>query len=191
MNRRNLRWGYVLALAPLAACASNPPPAPPTPPPPPLASNDAAFVNGIAEASLTEIAEAQLALQMSKSTKIKQYAQQMITDHTKLNDELAPIAQAHGVSLPTTPSAEQQQEISALQGMHGYGFSHAYVADQITGHQQALQLVQMEASDGTDPALKQYAETGAPIIQSHLQMAQALEMHGGHHRMYHHHHTAS
>ena len=191
MNRRNLRWGYVLALAPLAACASNPPPAPPTPPPPPpLASNDAAFVTAIAQSSLTEIAEAQLALQMSKSPKIKQYAQTMITDHTKLNDELAPIAQAHGVSLPTTPDPSQQQEISALQGMHGYGFAHAYIADQITGHQQALQVIQMEASGGTDPALKQYAQNGEPIIQGHLQMAQALQMHPMHHRRYHH-HTAS
>ena len=166
------------------------PSSPDAPPPPPLASNDAMFVTGIAQANLAEISEAQLALQTSKSKRIMQYAQQMVTDHTKLNDQLAPIAQAHGVTLPTTPDDAQQQQLSALQGLHGYAFNHAYVADQIQGHEAALQIAQTEASGGTDPALKQYAETGVPIIQSHLQMAQALAEHP-HHMRYHHHHTTS
>ena len=193
MNRRHLRWGFALALAPLAACASNPPPAPPAPPPPPpLASNDAQFVPAIAQASLTEIAEAQLALQKTKSPAVQQFAQTMIQDHTKMNDQLAPIAQAHGVVLPTAPNDMQQQQISMLQTLKGPRFVHAYVADQIQDHQAALQLAEDEAANGTDPALKQYAQTGAPIIQSHIDMAKQLQVQG-HHRMmrHHHHHTTT
>ena len=191
MNRY-VRWGCVLALGPLAACASSPPPPPPAPPPPPpLAANDASFVTAIAQANLGEIAEAHLALQQSKSQAVQNFAQQMITDHQKLQDQLTQIAQAHNATVPTDPGETVQAQITALQAMHGYRFDHAYLHDQITDHQMALQTAQDEAQNGTDPALKQYAQTGAPIIQSHITMAQQLISAGGHHRAYHHHHHAT
>lgn len=189
MNRRHLRWGFALALGPLAACASSPPPAPPAPPPPPpLAANDASFVTTMAQSNLGEIAEAHLALQQSKSAKIQNYAQTMITDHQKLQDQLTQIAQSHNATVPTDPGEAAQAQLTALQAMHGYRFDHAYVQDQITDHQMALQAAQDEAQNGTDPALKQYAQAGAPIIQSHIQMAQQLAAPMGHHRFSRHKH---
>ena len=191
--KKIIRWGFALGLLPLAACAGNPPPPPAPPAPPPLAEGDANFVTAATQANLAEIAEAQIAQKMSKNPAILNYAQEMVTDHTQANQELAQIAAKKGVTPPASPSDAQTQEANALSAEHGSKFNHDYIADQISGHTAALAVFQQEASSGTDPDLKAYAEQTAPIVQHHLDEAKAIESHmvGHHHGRMHHHHTSA
>ena len=41
-------------------------------------------------------------------------------------------------------------------------------------HQETVQLFRTEAGSGQDPALKAFAQKTLPILEQHLQMAQAL-----------------
>ncbi len=187
MNRF-ARWGFALAVLPIAACASNPPPPPPAAPPgpPPLASADASFVTGAAQGGMTEIQEAQLAQKTSHNARIKAYAARMITDHTNADDQLKQLAMTKNATVPTAVNDAQMQEISKLQGETGRKFDHDYVADNIAGHQQQVVLFQTESQGGTDPDLKKFASDTLPTIQSHLDQATALA--GTHKGMMHHHH---
>ena len=174
MNRY-ARWGFALAVLPIAACASNPPPPPAAPAgPPPLASADASFVTGAAQGGMTEIQEAQLAQKTSHSAKIKAYAAKMITDHDSADDQLKQLAMTKNATVPTAVNDAQMQEITKLQGETGRMFDRDYIADNIAGHQQQLVLFQTEAQSGTDPDLKKFASDTVPTIQSHLDQANAL-----------------
>ena len=187
-----IRWGFALGLLPLAACAGNPP-APPAPPPapPPLAAADANFVTTATQGGLAEIAEAQIAQKQSHNPAILKYAQQMITDHTSGNQQLAAIASKKGATPPATPSDAQTSEANALSAEHGAKFNHDYVADQISGHQAVLAAYQQEATSGTDPDLKAFAEQNQSVVQSHLDMAQALATRQAGHAHHRRHHTTS
>ena len=188
MNR-TIRWGFALALLPLAACADNTPaPAPVTAPvgPPPLAAADAAFVTAAAQGGLAETQEAQLAQTTSHNAKVRAFAAKMAADHPQVDDQLKHIAMTKGVTLPTAPSDAQMQEITTLQGLKGHRFDHGYIADQVTDHQQMLQLFQTEAQTGTDPDLKTFAANIVPTLQSHLDAANALAKPAAMHRMSHH-----
>ncbi len=184
-----IRWGFALALLPLAACAdSTPAPAPAVPAgPPPLAAADAAFVTAAAQGGLSETQEAQLVQKMSHGAKVRAFASRMTTDHSHADDQLKQIAMTKGVTLPTTPSDAQMQEITTLQGLKGYKFDHQYIADQVTDHQQMLQLFQTEAQTGTDSDLKMFAANTVPVLQSHLDAANALAKPSGMHRAMRHH----
>ncbi len=192
MNRLT-RWGLLLALAPLAACASNPPPAPPAAPPgpPPLASNDASFVQVAAQGGMAEVQMGQLADQTSKSRKVKMFAEQMIKDHTPANEQLKQLAVAKGASLPTGLSDEQNKTLTMLQGEKGRKFDHDYAAAQVQGHSDMLSAFQTEAASGTDPDLKSFAAQTVPTIQQHLAEAHKLQGAPMHHRMMKHHHQTS
>jgi len=44
----------------------------------------------------------------------------------------------------------------------------------VSDHEEAVALFQKEASSGTDPDLKAFAQKTLPTLQEHLKMAQAL-----------------
>ena len=192
MNRF-ARWGFALVLLPIAACADKPAPAPApiTPPgPPPLAAADAAFILTAAQGGMAEVQEGQLAQTNARAPHVKSFATKMVTDHTANNDQLKQIAIAKGATVPAAPSDAQTQEISGLQAEKGHKFDHDYIADQIAGHTAMLQAFQTEAASGTDADLKKFASDTVPVIQSHLDMANAIA--SGHmHKGMHHHKTAS
>jgi putative membrane protein len=191
-----IRWGFALGLLPLAACAGNPPPPPAPPAPPPLAAGDAAFITAATQGGLAEIAEAQIAQKNSRSPAIQNFAQTMITDHTQANNQLAQIAAKKGVTPPASPSDAQTQEATALSAEHGPKFNRDYIADQIADHKEVLAAFQQEATSGTDPDLKAFAEQTEPTIQHHIEMADEINAkmmghHGGGHYHHHHHHTSA
>ena len=175
MNR-TVRWGIALVALPLAACAGNPPPAAPTvaSAPPPLGAADAAFINTAGTGDLGEFQEAQLAQKNSRNPKVLAFANKLITDHSQGQDKLKQVAAAKNVTLPTAPSDLAMQQVSTLQSLKGRKFDREYVTDQVSDHQQMLQAFQAEAQGGTDPDVKAFASAGVPVIQSHLDAANAL-----------------
>ncbi|MCQ8242531.1 DUF4142 domain-containing protein [Rhizosaccharibacter radicis] len=179
MNRF-ARWGFALALLPVAACADKPPAPPPAPPgPPPLAAADAQFIQDAAQGGMAEVQMAQLAQSKSKNPKVKAFAAKMIAEHSPNNDQLKQLATTKGATLPTGLSDAQNQQLTTLQGEMGRKFDHDYIADQVQDHQAMLTAFQTEAQSGTDPDLKNFASQTVPTIQEHLTDAQKLQTGGG------------
>lgn len=99
----------------------------------------------------------------------------MIKDHTRTSQEMRQAAQASG--LPPPPLAmgsDQAQLLSGLQSQRGVDFDRTYVKQQVLAHQVALVVVQSYANAGSDPNLRRAAQSGVPMIQHHLEMAQRL-----------------
>jgi putative membrane protein len=129
---------------------------------------DTAFANKAAVGGMAEVALAKLALSKTSSSKIKDFANMMITDHGKANMELDSIAKTKTVTLPATVDAEHQAKMDSLSKLSGADFNKAYVATMIEGHQKTLALMQTEASSGKDADFKAFAAKTAPTVQMHL-----------------------
>jgi predicted outer membrane protein len=65
-----------------------------------VSSSDRRFVTEAAEAGQAEIAHSQLALQRATNEDVKRFAQRMVDDHTKTNQELMQLASSKGITLP-------------------------------------------------------------------------------------------
>jgi putative membrane protein len=135
---------------------------------------DATFVKKALQGGIAEVQLGQLTLQKSSNDQVKQFAQKMIDDHTKLGDQMKPIAQQVGVSVPTEPSKKDKQTMAKLQALSGSAYDQAYIKDMVKDHKQDLSDFQMEASNGQDPAVKDAATQGSHVIAEHLQMVQQL-----------------
>jgi putative membrane protein len=131
---------------------------------------DTAFANKAAVGGMAEVALGKLALSKSSDSKIKQFANQMVTDHGKANDELAGIAKNKNITLPATVDAEHQAKMDSLSKLSGAEFNKAYVMAMIAGHKKTLDLMQNEASGGQDADLKAFAAKTAPVVKMHLDM---------------------
>ena len=143
-----------------------------------LSSADREFVQEAASGGMAEVQAAQLAQQRANSQQVKDFASRMITDHTQANTELQQIAQQENITLPSQPMGKDATAAKKLNSLNGAAFDKAYSQDQLSDHQQVVALFRKEASSGQDPALKAFAQKTLPILQQHLQMAQALNSKG-------------
>jgi putative membrane protein len=135
---------------------------------------DRMFVSKAMQGSIAEVQLAQLTLQKSSNDQVKQFAQRMIDDHTKLNEQMKPVAQQLGVKAPDQISKGDRKTIAKLQGLSGSAYDQAYIRDMVKDHKQDLSQFQTEASSGQDQTVKDAANQGSKVIAQHLQMAQQL-----------------
>jgi putative membrane protein len=135
---------------------------------------DRMFVGKAMQGGLAEVQLGQLTLQKSTNPQVKEFAQRMIDDHTKLNEQMKPVAQQLGVAVPDQISKNDRKTIAKLQGLSGSAYDQAYIKDMVKDHKQDLSGFQMEASSGQDQTVKDAANQGSKVIAQHLQMAQQL-----------------
>ncbi len=138
-------------------------------------SPDALFEQAAAGSNLFEIQTSQLALSKSASAAVKGFAQQMINDHTNAQTQLAALAKAQGVPLPTMLPPDLQLKVVALSGLDGAAFDAAYIQEQTLGHQLAVSVFQNELAAGKNADTKNLATALLPAITMHLQEIQALK----------------
>jgi putative membrane protein len=139
-----------------------------------LSAQDRDFVKGAAIGGMGEVEEAKLAVQHTQSDAVKNFAQQMITDHTKLNDDLQAIASRIGVTPPAALDKEHAAMLQRAGKLSGSQFDKRYMQDQVSEHRKAISLFEKEAKSGQNPELKTFAANALPTLQRHLQMAQDI-----------------
>jgi len=144
--------------------------------PMPHATNvaDRIFVGQAALAGMAEVALGQQAASRATGG-VAGFAQQMVQDHGRANEQLAGLAKAAGIALPTTLDPADEAERRRQQGLSGRAFEIAYIDGQVEAHQKAAQLLQWELASGQDPAMRQFAADQLPVIYMHLDMARALQ----------------
>jgi len=140
-----------------------------------LSDSDFKFTSAAASGGLTEVHLGKLAGQKTTTPAVKQFAEQMVTDHALVGAKLKQIATRNGAVLPVGPTDEQQKKINRLSGLHGTEFDKQYVDLMVDEHKENLKAFQKAAKDADNPDLKSFASETAVKIQHHLDMAKELE----------------
>jgi putative membrane protein len=147
------------------------------------AMKDKAFVRDSLEGGMAEVQLGQLAAQKASSDDVKQFGQKMVDDHAKIDNAMTQVAQQVGIKPPEKISKKDRELVAKLQGLSGPQFDDAYIKAMVKDHKKDQSSFQMEAQDAQNPAVRQVAEQGAPLITSHLQtieqIAQAHNVQGG------------
>jgi putative membrane protein len=139
-----------------------------------LAEADQTFVKKAAQGSIAEIDLGELAKERAQSDEVKQFAERMIQDHGKANEQLEEIAKNKGATLPTEAGEEHSKVRAELADLKGEEFDQKYMAAMAEDHQKAVDLFQSQAEQGKDAELKSFAEQTLPTIKEHLTMAQSM-----------------
>lgn len=129
----------------------------------------------LAMANLAELSAARLALTKAQNPQVKQYAQQMIDDHTKAMDDLTALAKSKNITLPVKPDPQHQSATARLEGQSGDDFTKDYLEQSgVTDHRNTLRLLLDISKDADDPQLRKLAEKMIPIVENHLQRGELL-----------------
>lgn len=127
-----------------------------------------------AQGGMTEVELGNLALQKSQNEEVKRYAQMMVDDHTKANDELKTLAQSKNVVLPTAINSKQMAMKDKLNGLSGDAFDKEYMKTMVKDHDKTVKLFQKQADKGSDADAKAFAAGKLPILKSHQTMARTM-----------------
>ncbi len=127
------------------------------------------FIQKVAIASQFEIMSSQLALQKTNTASVRQFAQQMVADHTKAGEDFkqAIVNSEMDVALPATLDEAHQETMAELQESSGMAFDDQYLKAQMITHDEAVLLFRTYAENGENKALQQFAEATLPTLEQH------------------------
>lgn len=139
------------------------------------AVDSARFLMDAYRDGLSEIALSQLALQKAANNDVKRFAQRMIGDHTRLNNDIGQLAQSKNIALPIDVSAEQTAQAERLAALSGDEFDRAYMAINVAVHEKAVTAARQQARQGNDADVRMLASTSLPLLETHLAAAKELD----------------
>lgn len=134
------------------------------------------FVQKAASGNEFEIQLSKLALDESENDDVREFAKNMITDHTRAREDLR-------AALPSDldwemaynePTEQQTRIINDLRGLEDQQFDAAYIAQQRRAHSQIVALYEKYARKGDERDLRDYARNSLPTIKAHQQHAKVL-----------------
>jgi putative membrane protein len=137
--------------------------------------DDAKFVTTAANDGMAEVNAGKMAQEKATSTRVKNFAAMMVTDHTRAGDELAALAKAKNITLPATPDADAKKKADDLSKKTGKDFDKAYVDAMVDGHEKAVKLFTDASQSLKDSTLKAFAVKTLPTLKMHLDSIKAIK----------------
>ena len=137
-------------------------------------AQDRMFARAAAMGGTAEIALSRVALQRSRSPKVKKFAATMIHDHTILGNGLVITARPLGLATPMVLDSAHRAIRAKLSRLSGRALDSAYLSAMIVDHAKTASLFQKEIAYGQNLHLTNLATKNVNLVQNHLQMAQIL-----------------
>lgn len=140
-----------------------------------LSKADKKALTDMALSNMAEIEAAKLALSKTQDQEVRTFAQQMIDDHTKAQNEVQAVAQAKGVELPTELDAKHKAMANRLEKLSGDAFDRAYMKQSgLADHKATHAKLKKGINNAKDPDVKALAAKMSPVVEQHLKSAQQL-----------------
>jgi putative membrane protein len=133
------------------------------------------FVRNAAEGNMAEVKLGQLAQEKAQSPEVKKFAERMINDHTKANEQLKQVANQEHINFPTDVSSKHAQTYRTLEKLSGPEFDKAYARTMLQDHEKDVAEFKREAGSAQSGPVKQYAQETLPTLESHLQEAKQMQ----------------
>ena len=144
----------------------------------PLSRADRKMLMDFTQANMAEIEASRMAQQKSQNEQVKNFAQQMIDDHTKALGDAQQLAQAKGITLPTGLDRAHRARAKRLEGLSGEAFDRAYMAQAgVADHKKTHSMLRQGQARAKDPDLKALVARTLPVVSQHLNSATQLHSH--------------
>ena len=141
--------------------------------------DDAQILDVVRTVNLAEVAAAELATERAAAGDTRQYAQHVMEDHSKGNQQVATLAATippRGNPLSMTLREKGAADIEKLEKHSGEEFDRAFVEAQARMHQEVLDTIDEQLLPAAeDQQLRMLLQTTRDQVAMHLEHAQQLQ----------------
>lgn len=145
------------------------------------APNDAQIAGIVVAANTVDIDAGKLAKSKASKKDVKDFAQQMVTDHTGVNKQATALVTKLKVKPEESDTSKSLKDggaanIAKLKGLKGAAFDKAYVDNEVTYHQAVLDAIDKTLiPSAKNEELKDLLQKVRPAIDAHLQHAKHIQ----------------
>jgi putative membrane protein len=134
------------------------------------AASDSAFLQMVSSLALLQAKLGKLAEDKGSSPAVREFGKRMVSDYSKVNEELA--AAAKQAAYPAPVMLRQHRQLyDRFRGTGGSSFDKKYMAEAVSDHGLAVSLYRQESESGRVASLKQLASSTLPTAEEHLTLA--------------------
>lgn len=140
-------------------------------------AGDKAFLIEAARNSQAEIDLGQLAADHGTNGEVTKFGQQMAVDHTRMNNELRPLAIKNDIQMPGELDAQAKafrDQLLQTSQRSGVEFDRDYMRRVIQDHEQNVSMFQREIGNGTNADMQSWAQRNLQMEQDHLRQARNI-----------------
>lgn len=134
-----------------------------------LNHTDRKFVDKVAESGREEVAISRVAVERSTNPDVKRFAQMMIDDHSRANEELLTLAAARGITLK-----DKDAHADKWAKKDAKDFDRDYIKKMVEDHKDTIDLFTKESKSGADTELVEFSRKTLSKLEHHLQEADEL-----------------
>jgi putative membrane protein len=139
------------------------------------ATDDRSFVVKAAAGSMAEIKFGHLGADKAANPQVKQFAQRMVEDHAKANEELMSVARELDLASPHAMRPEDLEAYERISKLSGAEFDRAFLAHMVQDHQRDLQMFRQKAQRAEHDHVREFAASKLPMLEQHYRQAQQLQ----------------
>ncbi|MGI4762129.1 MAG: DUF4142 domain-containing protein [Janthinobacterium lividum] len=136
---------------------------------------DSEFMTKAASGGMLEVELGKVVGQRATTAEAKQFAQQMVTDHTKANAELKALAAKKNIELPASLGDDQKKVYDEVLAEKGVKLDQKYIAEMVDDHEEDVKEFQEASTKAGDPEVKALATKTLPMLQMHLTMIKKIQ----------------
>jgi putative membrane protein len=136
---------------------------------------DAQFFQEAADANQAEVALARIAMTRASHPDVRRFAQMMIDEHGRAQNDLLELARIQGHSPQPTLTPDRQQLQDRLERLSGPEFDRAYIEAMVREHQRAITKFENQVRTGRDVQAKNYAADQLDHLRHHLENARDIQ----------------
>lgn len=144
-----------------------------------LSSRDRKFLDLAAATHMREAYLGQMAETSAVAARVRDFGEKLARDHTDAYESLTELAGKVGASVPRGIDVGRSQAVNQLTHLQGRSFDRYFLREEARYDEKVLVEFRREAEQGRDAGVKAYATKILPILEDHLQKAQALANRGG------------
>jgi putative membrane protein len=140
-----------------------------------LDSGDRKFIEEAAMGGMAEVELGRMVQSRAQNDQVKQFAQRMVTDHTKANDDLKQLAGSKGIEVPPSVDRKHQKEIDEIAKKDAAKLDREYMEHMVKEHKKDVREFEKQAKKAKDPDVQGFASKTLPTLKEHLALAQQVE----------------
>ncbi|HEX8619282.1 MAG TPA: DUF4142 domain-containing protein [Thermoanaerobaculia bacterium] len=144
------------------------------PPPAAITSGDRNFVETAARMGMAEVQLATNVSNRAQTAEVRAFAQRMITDHNRSNQELTTLAAQKGIDPPADLDQKHKELDTKLATLAGPELDRTYMQAMVEDHAAAVAAFESAAAEASDADLKAWAAKTLPVLHEHHRLAQEI-----------------